>query len=122
MPSRKRKLRAAQSKARHDAKRVSGFHCAWCPTSSPRNERFVPNYYRAPATHRRDPWMCFACHLEGRNSKRKRGGQSKPHLTPETLEQFWREDVSDSPYLAAAMDYFGVDEATILSVTKEIRT
>lgn len=115
---RKRRRKPRRSKVRHDAKRKIGFHCDWCLPSQPHNERFVPNYYRVALQHRRAPWMCFACHLEGKGNPLRNG--RKPRLTPETLEQFWLEDVSDEPYDQAAMGYFGVDRRALLKVKERI--
>lgn len=115
---RKRRRKPRRSQVRHDAKRKIGFHCAWCPPSQPHNERFVPHYYRVAPEHQRDPWMCFACHLEGKKGPHRNG--KKPNLTPETLEQFWMEDVSDEPYEQAAMDYFGVEKGALLKAKERI--
>ena len=64
--------------------------------------------------------MCFACHLEGKGDRSRQRRKSKPTLTAETLEQFWREDVSDKPYLKAAAEYFRVPEDVIEKVKERI--
>ena len=119
MTPRKRRRKSKRSQVRHDRRRAKGFHCVWCRPSAPYNERYVPEYYRVAHEHQRDPWMCFACHLEGKGGVWRKG-RVKPTLTAETLEQFWREDVSDKPYLGAASAYFRVPAWVIEKVKEKI--
>lgn len=103
--------------------RTTGFHCSWCLRSGPRDERFVPNYYRPPATWQRDAWMCYACHLEGagtQNGKPAHPTKVRPRLDPETLRQFWSEDTSSNGYVEAAADYFRVSVSSIKKVMQAI--
>jgi len=119
---RKRRRRRKGRDRWSEPHRQIGFHCAWCRKSAPYNERFAPNYYRAAEGHRHDPWMCYACHLEtaGNPERRRNPRARKPRLVPETLEQFWMEDVSDEPYVEAASSYFRVTEAEITKVMQRI--
>ncbi len=119
-PKRKRKDR---KRTASPANRTLGFHCSWCFRSAPYNERFVPDYYRPPAGHRRASDMCYACHLEGAGLNGRKGhpAKTKPRLDAETLASFWREDVSGDRYVDAAAAYFRVAPEAVRKVMQEIK-
>lgn len=116
--SKQRRKRKRQKYAQTEQRRAIGFHCVYCPRSNAYNERFVPDYYRAEPGHRRDPHMCFACHVEGVNEKRR---TRKPRLNAETLKEFWQQDTSPEQYLHAAASYFEVPLKRIIRVMDEIK-
>lgn len=105
------------------AKRTNGFLCPWCLPSTPLNERFVPVFYRAATTHRRDIHMCWACHLEGAglNGRSRRSNKTRPRLTVEALEQFWMEDNANGSATRAAARYFEVPKRKIEEVRDQIK-
>ena len=113
----KRKRKSRRKKYRiPELNRTDGFHCLFCRQDAPFNERFVPDYYQAAEGHRLYPNVCFSCHVEGadRNGNGQRAGA--PKLTPETLEQFFMEDVSDGAYDKAAASFFRVKISEIRAV------
>lgn len=120
-----RKARRRKKAGVTPPRRRRGFHCHWCYPSNTFNERFVPEYFRAAEGHRRSQRMCWACHLEGagQNGRRygRHPGKVKPRLTAETLEEFWREDVSDDSYLQAAVSYFMVRPEAVQRVAAQIK-
>ncbi len=82
-------------------------------------------YYQADPGHRRTPdLMCFDCHVQGAglngSSPRWKRGKQRPTLTVDTLEAFWREDVSDDDYVLAAARFFWVERAVIEALAVEI--
>lgn len=115
--------RKGHKRGRGPPKRAMGFHCTWCFRSAPYNDRFVPEYYRASPRHRRAQDMCYACHLEGAGLNGRTGhpAKIKPRLDAETLENFWREDVSGGDYVDAAAAYFRVSPETVRRVMQEIK-
>lgn len=121
---------ASNKKVRHRKpaiyQRTEGFWCCWCGKNLPRNERFVPYYYRAELGHRRGVAMCFGCHLDGDglngSTPRRLRGKARPNLTAETLAAFWMEDVSDGSYVQAAVKFFRVRTTVIELVMQEIKT
>lgn len=83
----------------------------------------MPDYYRPSPQHRRAEDMCYACHLEGAGLNGRKGhpAKIKPRLDAETLENFWREDVSKGCYIDAAVTYFRASRETVLRVMQEIK-
>lgn len=94
-------------------RRQIGFHCVWCSPSLPHNERFVPLYYRPLIGIP----ICYDCYVQ----YHLLGKAISARLSPDTLTQFWMEDVSDGDYVEAAAVFFDVRRGVIEEVMQRIR-